>query len=139
MFAFYDIASVDSLAFRPDGRYLSAGATGAMVGRYAPDGSFTQTIIEDPIRIWDARTGEVARKLFTRAGDVVSLAWSPDGTRLASASFNRDVLIWRPFADTRPEVVESFSSGAWSVAFDPSGTRLAAAVGESVVILDVRQ
>jgi len=47
------------------------------------------------VRVWDVSTkSEVARMEQGRADDVKCCAWSPDGARLASASWDGTVRVW---------------------------------------------
>jgi WD40 repeat protein len=74
--------------------------------------------------MWDAVTGE---KLFTTSGHtgiVVRLTFSPDGTRLATASFDSTAKVWDAY--TGQELVTLFgnASNVSGVAFNPDGTRL---------------
>ena len=43
-------------------------------------------------KIWDASSGTLLRTLSGHSGYVFSVAWSPDGTRLASGS--KDKYVW---------------------------------------------
>ena len=45
-------------------------------------------------KIWNVNTGEVLRTLTGHAASVESVAWSPDGTQLASGSYDNTVIIW---------------------------------------------
>jgi len=46
------------------------------------------------VRIWDATTGEVVRALEGHRGWVLSVAWSPDGRRVATGSGDYTARIW---------------------------------------------
>jgi WD40 repeat protein len=47
------------------------------------------------VKVWDAGTGQEALTLKGHASGVSGVAWSPDGSRLASASAGGTVRLWR--------------------------------------------
>src|SRR5262249_5893692 len=47
---------------------------------------------DDGVWVWDAATGRVARRL--RSGYALTVAFSPDGKRLAAGSAEGDVRVW---------------------------------------------
>jgi WD40 repeat protein len=80
------------------------------------------------LRIWDAESGKEVRNRRAHPGLLLSLAYSPDGARLATASFDPtggkgQVKLWDAGSGT--EVLSL--PGQFSVAFSPDGRRLAAA------------
>ncbi len=71
--------------------------------------------------VWDAATGRENIKLRGHTGPVNGVAFSPDGTRLASACNDGRVKVWD--LATGRELI-SLRSDAESVAFSPDGRRL---------------
>ena len=69
-------------------------------GRYFASGSWWYAGEKAPIELWKVDTGEnipTLKKFATLPGhptDVQCLAFSPDGTLLASASFDGTILLW---------------------------------------------
>ena len=72
-------------------------------GKYLASGSWWQEGMEKmAIRLWDAATGKHIRTFWGHNSRVQSLAFSPDGTHLASSGFDGTILIWdlTPFIDS---------------------------------------
>lgn len=73
-----------ALAFSPCGQYLASGA-------WWNRGVETEKV---PIRLWEVATGENIATFWEHPTDVQDLAFSPDGTLLASGSFDGTILLW---------------------------------------------
>jgi WD40 repeat protein/predicted Ser/Thr protein kinase len=104
---------VTSLAFSPDGQWLASGSE-----------ENEQHAI---INLWDPVSGRAVRTFTARAGWIedVSVAFSPDGRRLASASrYDSTINLWDAASG---RAVRSFTgqSGNRSLAFSPDGRWLA--------------
>jgi WD40 repeat protein len=100
---------VFALAFSPDGKYLAAGTND-------PHGL---------IKIWEVATGRLVRTLPGRSDParghsdaVLSLAYSQDGKRLLSGSYDRTAILWDLEAGTS-KTFRGHESWVYSVAFAP--------------------
>jgi predicted outer membrane repeat protein len=80
---------------------------------------------ENVIQIVDANTGQVIHNLEGHTCLVASVAWSPDGTRLASSSYDGTIRIWDVATWTTLVVSEPRAFGRGSLTWNPDGTRLA--------------
>jgi WD40 repeat protein len=72
------------LAWSPDDQLLAQGFSLA----------FDSGIPSHEIRLTDPFTGEIIATLSGHSGSVIALAFSPDGTKLASVSWDGTLIIW---------------------------------------------
>jgi WD40 repeat protein len=84
------VSAVLAVAFSPDGKTLASGGADASVDYNTPDNT---------IRLWDVASGNPVAILSGHTDTVRSLAFSPDGTMLASGSFDETVRLWTLHAD----------------------------------------
>ncbi len=85
-----------------------------------------------PLEAEDAlhRAVQTSRLDFVLRGHtqwVTSVAFSPDGTRLATSSRDRTVKVWEAATGRELLSVPAHAASVWNVVFSPDGTRLATA------------
>ena len=77
--------------------------------------------------MWDVEAGHVVYTWEGHIRWVLSVAWAPDGQRLASASMDKTARVWDVETGHVIHTLEGHIDWVRSVAFAPNGTRLASA------------
>jgi WD40 repeat protein len=73
------------------------------------------------------------RTLKGHIGWVLSVAFSPDGSRLASGSSDRTIKVWDTASGQELRTLKGHSSQVQSVAFSPDGSRLASGSDDQTI------
>jgi WD40 repeat protein len=149
---------VTALAYRPDGQVLAVGlrgelaivdAAGDVAGRSSLPGSVTALAwSKDGTMLvvasgTPAKAGEISvYRLPLRSpvatiaahGDLIhALAFSPDGTSLASCSYDRLVKLWDPASGKLQRELKDHSDSVYGVAWKPDGKLLASVAADRTV------
>jgi WD40 repeat protein len=110
--AFCDIVTVTTIAVSPDGKTVAAGT-----GGYMTEGGW--------VELWDVET-RALRGYLQGSGSMFGLAYSPDGTKLATASANSGLQLWDVESEEVRYMLDTSGDGEYGVAFSPDGNLLAA-------------
>lgn len=113
--------TINDVSFSPDGKWLcvASGETG----------------LGGEVTLW--RTSDWSRgPVFRGHGDAVySSQLSPDGKMLASASYDRDVILWDVSAVKPTQTLRGHNDAIYALSFSPNGKLIATASGDRTVKL----
>lgn len=158
--------AINSIFWSSDGTMLASGSgdnsvwiwdatTGEIVHQWenigyivtrSPDGTLLASGAGKEARLWNAATGELLHVLGEHPDRIQNIAWSPNGTMIATAANDKTVKLWAvvpettsteilptvtPIATTSPDVIASTSNE-----FIGIGTSLSTSIG-AVEIVDI--
>src|SRR6202023_1520246 len=105
-------------AFSPDGtRVLSGGDYESILASQA-----------DTLKLWDAASGQLLRSFAGHKasfGYVISVAFSPDGSRVLSGSADHTIKLWDVATGRLLRTFEGHADAVNSVRFSPDGIHAA--------------
>jgi WD40 repeat protein len=95
---------------------------------YSPDGALLASTgyLAGPVRLWGVKAGRLVRLIESRSRERKSVAFSPDGRLLATASVDGSVRLWSVATGAELSWVGGRFDRLLGVAFSPDGRMLAA-------------
>lgn len=109
-------ASLNALAFAPDGQLLACGSDDGTVKLWGGPGK--------DFRVWDGRQERV-----------LGLAFSPDGATLASSGSNKTIILWETKTGRRLHTLTGHTGRVKAIAFSPDGKMLVSGSADQTVRL----
>jgi eukaryotic-like serine/threonine-protein kinase len=77
------------------------------------------------VQVWDARTGRISVIYRGHDNGVQALAWSPDGKRIASGSWDTTVQVWNATTGQHLFTYRGHADIVGALAWSPDGERIA--------------
>ena len=102
---------------------------------FSPDGSTFAVATNNRVNLWDVATGKHIATVEDQTG-ALSVAFSSDGTKLASGSADNTVKLWE-IATKNISIFKGHKQQIRSVAFSPDGAILASGSEDVVELWDV--
>jgi WD40 repeat protein len=111
---------VNAVAFSPDGRLVATGSSD-QGGGY--------------LRLWDAETGQLVKRLDGHEDTVLSVVFSPEGRRLLTSSYDHTARLWDIETGQLVRTFVGHDWWVWSAAFSPDGQRIVTASQDGSAIV----
>ena len=118
-------AQTGAVLLRLPGITVPGDAVGTLRVAYNLDGRRLVTGDSVLVKVWDALTGAELAALAGHTGDVWAVAYSPDGSQIASAGMDNTARIWDAASGQPLLTLTGHAGPIETLAFSPDGTRLA--------------
>jgi WD40 repeat protein len=120
----WDIATESQIYYRPTPVHLN---TIAWAGDYLAGGDSAFYDAGGHVYLWDAETGELIYDMTGHTNMVWDVAFSPDGSLLASAGRDGTIRVWDTSTGQEVAVLSGHNDEAYALDFSPDGSLLASA------------
>ncbi|MEI6043349.1 MAG: hypothetical protein WCS37_03045 [Chloroflexota bacterium] len=102
---------------------------------YSPNGKTFANNKDEIVKVWEVTNGKELATLKGHSSGITSLAFSSDGTFLATGSLDNIVKVWEVTSGKELATLKGHSSGITSLAFSPDGKTLASGSWDNTIKL----
>ncbi len=130
------LIKIDQDAYREsDSHLIWSTAPGGHINdiAYNPDGSKIAYNIWDIVYIVDSKTGNLLRILSGHSDDVKCLSFSPDGNKIATASYDNTCKLWDLQSGKEISTLIGHSRGVECIIFSPDGSKIASGSWDNTI------
>jgi WD40 repeat protein/tRNA A-37 threonylcarbamoyl transferase component Bud32 len=103
--------------------------------RLSPDGKLLAEVKGLDVEVRRTASGTVAFTLEGHTSEILDVVFSPDGTRIATASNDRTIKLWDVATGLEALTLRGHTAGVFCVAFSPDGKRLASGGMDNLVLV----
>ncbi|MDE0010984.1 MAG: WD40 repeat domain-containing protein [Candidatus Poribacteria bacterium] len=121
----------------PEGVKTHIEGSGQITGnmQYSPDEKELAVATNKGIWLYDARTGGEIALFSGHKGDVLAIAYAPNGKTLASAGRDETIRLWHSKTGENVAILTGHGGLVTAVAFSPDGKKLLSGSGDGTVRL----
>ena len=102
----------------------AAGPAAVTSVAFSPSGMMASGCDDATVRVYNSSWSQLWSSSTAHASNVTAVAFSPDGSRLATASLDQTVKIWSTSTWTLQQTLTGHFNGVTSVAFSPDGQKI---------------
>ncbi len=93
--------------------------------------------VGEDIQLWSLTTGEQKATFTGHAGYVYTVAFSPDGTTLASQGYDKTLRLWNVTTATHKTTLSEYARGYGRLLFSQDSSKLISVDGSTIVLWDI--
>ncbi|KFY03766.1 hypothetical protein O988_01245 [Pseudogymnoascus sp. VKM F-3808] len=120
-----EVRHIGHLVLVDSGKHWDEGSTSRLSVALSPDGTRLAEASDNTVKIQDTAKGVVLLTLDGHTDAVYSVAFSSNGMKIASASYDKTLNIWDAVRGTLLQTLDSYTTEMSSVVISPDGTKVA--------------